>query len=111
MRRNQIIIIPEGIFKNLVRIKELGIEQNHEMPSTKEFFKDLVSLEYFILDDFFDTRVDLNYYDDSFVQDSTGEQDSTGIQKQMQKKILKKEIVKMLERHWMCTMKNLTQKN
>ena len=80
MRRNQIIIIPEGIFKNLVRIKELGIEQNHKMPSTKEFFKDLVSLEYFILDDFFDTRVDLNYYDDSFVQDSTGEQDSTGIQ-------------------------------
>jgi Leucine-rich repeat (LRR) protein len=81
--KNQISILPEGIFKHLVSLEELGIEKNHIVLLPKEFFKGLVSLKYFILDDSRfnsdSTRVGLNFYEyyDSDTQDSTYEPDST----------------------------------
>jgi Leucine-rich repeat (LRR) protein len=43
---NQISILPEGIFKHLVSLEELGIEKNHIVSLPKEFFKGLVSFKY-----------------------------------------------------------------
>ena len=87
--------MPEGIFKNLVSLEELGLEWNHIESIPKEFFRDLVCLKRLWLEgnkietedsDSFDAdvidlranvpehiQIDESYNDDSDDQDSTDE--------------------------------------